>query len=136
MTTTTRPRTATARALVARYELRALGLVCAGTSAREEPAEITPAKLVLPRVPRIGTSWRGIHRVRGHNVERACALVDHAACEGGLELRCTVEEGDTVTEVKNRYCRGIGIVGYVSRTTRGAEVVTVESRDLVDVPGT
>ncbi len=133
--TTTRPGTKSARTLVGRYELRAIGLVCAGTSARDEPAEITPAKLVLPRAPKAGASWRGLHRVRGRNVERACTLVEYDACAGGLELRCTVEDGDTVTEVKNRYCRGVGVVGYVSRTTRGAEVVTVESRDLVDAAG-
>lgn len=102
----------------------------------EVELRVEPPKIVLPSSARPGTTWGGEHRIGKHSSRRDCRLVAYADCAQGIEERCTTsfEDGRTV-EVNNKWCGGVGQIGYSSITrARGTEaIVKIWSEELTDV---
>ncbi len=122
----------------ARYSLLKDGLAQTAVLDGAKVVPVEPPRLALPLNTSVGFAWEQSHRVGTQQSRRSCSLVAFAGCNDGIEQRCTTTYGDgRVVEVHNRYCGGIGMVGY-SSTTRAVgsdETVRISSEDLVDVAG-
>ena len=120
----------------ARYALTKEGLsqIAVLDGARVVPVE--PPRLALPLDPKAGFSWQRDHQVGAQRTHRSCSLTtwrpaDGSGCNGGLEVACTTRYADGRTvDVRNRYCEGVGIVGYESNTDGK---VFIRSENLTDL---
>lgn len=116
----------------ARYALTEEGLAQTAVLDGDRVVPVNPPRLALPPRPRPGATWNVSHVVGPQRSERSCEIAAYADCRGGLEVRCTTRYGDgRKVEVKNRYCEGVGIVGYESHTDGK---IHISSSELTDIP--
>jgi len=119
----------------ARYSLLLEGLAQTAVVEGAKVVAVDPPRLALPMNTTVGNAWERTHRVGSLQSRRACTLVAYDKCKEGIEQRCTTTYGDgRIVDVHNRYCGGVGMVGYSSTTRRIGtdEVVHIWSEDLVD----
>ncbi len=123
----------------ARYSHLPEGLANVSVFDASNELPLVPPRVVLPIDARPGLEWGGEHRVGGKTSHRACRLVAYPSCPSskeGIEERCTTRYADgRVVDVHNKWCGGIGQVGYesITRATGQEGVVRIWSEDLVDV---
>jgi len=122
----------------ARYSLLKNGLAQTAVLDGSKTVSVEPPRLTLPLDTTIGTAWEQTHHVGAQQSNRRCEIVAYPTCADGIEQRCTTTYGDgRIVEVHNRYCGGVGMVGYSSVTKKLGtdEVVRIWSEDLIDVRG-
>jgi hypothetical protein len=120
----------------ARYSLLKDGLAQTALIDGAKIVPVEPPRLALPLNTAPGYAWERAHQVGTQQSHRACTLLAHDKCTDGIEQRCTTTYADgRMVDVHNRYCGGVGMVGYSSTTRRfgSDEVVRIWSEDLVDV---
>lgn len=120
----------------ARYSLLKDGLAQTGVFEGAAFVSVTPPRIALPLDTTVGNQWERTHTVGKHTSTRRCELVAAEGCRDGIEQRCTTTyEDGRIVDVHNRYCGGIGMVGYSSTTKKlgSDEVVRIWSEDLIDV---
>lgn len=115
----------------ARYALTDEGLAQIAVLDRDRVVPVEPPRLALPARPVVGYSWQRDHQVGAQRTHRACDVGAWTGCKGGIEVRCTTRyEGGRTVDVHNRYCDGVGIVGYESNTDGK---ILIKSENLADV---
>lgn len=120
----------------ARYSLLHGGLAQTAVLDAGKIVHVEPPRIALPLNTAVGNAWEATHRVGAQQSHRACKLVAYDKCKDGIEQQCVTTYGDgRIVDVHNRYCGGIGMVGYASTTRRigTEEVVRIWSDDLIDV---
>lgn len=115
----------------ARYALTEEGLAQIAVLDRDRVVPVEPPRIALPARPAVGFSWQRDHQVGTQRTHRACTVGAWTGCQGGIEVRCTTRyEGGRTVDVRNRYCDGVGIVGYESNTDGK---IFIKSENLGDV---